>query len=66
MLAELQEAAQQGAKAKVNRLCVQLARNGGRRFSHVAAASPSLEESKKVVRAVSGGGRDVCNDSQRL
>ena len=50
MLRELQEAAQLGAKAKVHRLCVQLARNGrgvkGRRYTHVAAASPSLGESK--------------------
>ena len=50
MLAELQEAAQQGAKAKVHRLCVQLARNGrgvkGRRYTHVAAPSPSLEEAR--------------------
>ena len=56
MLAELQEAAQQGAKAKVNRLCVQLARNGGRRFSHVAAASPSLEESKRWLESSAGEG----------
>ena len=50
MLAELQEAVQQGAKAKVHRLCVQLARNGrgvkGRRHTHVAASSPSLEEAR--------------------
>ena len=56
MLAELQEAAQQGAKAKVNRLCVQLARHGGRRFSHVAAASPSLEESKRWLESSAGEG----------
>ena len=36
MHAELQEAAQHGAKAKVCRLCVQLARKG-RRYTHVAA-----------------------------
>ena len=57
MLRELQEAAQLGAKAEVHRLCVQLARNGrgvkGRRYTHVAAASPSLGESKKVA-GVSG------------
>ena len=39
MLRELQEAVQLGAKAKVHRLCVQLARNGrgvkGRRYTHV-------------------------------
>ena len=38
MLRELQEVAQLGAKAKVHRLCVQLARNGrgvkGRRYTH--------------------------------
>ena len=55
MLRELQEAAQLGAKAKVHRLCVQLARNGrgvkGRRYTHVAAASPSLDESKKWLES---------------
>ena len=55
MLRELQEAAQLGAKAKVHRLCVQLARNGrgvkGRRYTHVAAASPSLGESKKWLES---------------
>ena len=61
MLAELQEAAQQGAKAKVHRLCVKLARNGrgvkGRRYTHVAASSPSVEEARKwlVSPAVEGG-----------
>ena len=61
MLAELQEAAQQGAKAKVHRLCVQLARNGrevkGRRYTHVAASSPSLEEARNWLEspAVEGG-----------
>ena len=61
MLAELQEAAQQGAKAKVHRLCVQLARNGrgvkGRRYTHVAASSPSLEEARSWLEslAVEGG-----------
>ena len=55
MLRELQEAAQQGAKAKVHRLYVQLARNGrgvkGRLYTHVAAASPSLDESKKWLES---------------
>ena len=50
MLAELQEATQQGAKANVHRLCLQLARRGrgveGRRYTRVAAASPSLEEAR--------------------
>ena len=61
LLAELQEAAQQGAKAKVHRLCVQLARNGrgvkGRRYTHVAAASPSLEVARNWLEspAVVGG-----------
>ena len=55
MLRELQEAAQLGAKAKIHRLCVQLARNGrgvkGRLYTHVAAASPSLGESKKWLES---------------
>ena len=61
MLAELQEAAQHGAKAKVHRLFVQLARHGrgvkGRRHTHVAAASPSLEEARNWLEspAVVGG-----------
>ena len=61
MLAELQEAAQQGAEAEVQRLCVLLARNGrgvkGRRYTHVAAASPSLEEARNWLEspAVEGG-----------
>ena len=54
MLAELQEAAQQGAKAKVHRLCVQLARNGR---GHVAAAYQSLLEARNWLElpAVEGG-----------
>ena len=55
-LAELQEAAQQGAKAKVHRLCVQLARNGrgvkGRRYTHMAAASHSLEEARNWLESL--------------
>ena len=54
-LAELQEAAQQGEKAKVHRLCVQLARNGrevkGKRYTHVAASSPSLEEARSWLES---------------
>ena len=60
MLAELQEAAQQGAKAKVHRLCAQLARNGrgvkGRRYTHVAASSPSLDEARRWLEFACGGG----------
>ena len=52
---ELQEAAQQGVKAKVHRLCVQLVRNGrgvkGRRYTHVAAVSPSLEEARRWLES---------------
>ena len=64
MLRELQEAAQLGAKAKVHRLCVQLARNGrgvkGRRYTHVAAASPSIGESKKWLESpAEEGGRSA-------
>ena len=61
MLAVLQEAAKQGAKAKVHRLCVQLARNGrggkGRRYNHVTASSPSLDEARNWLEspAVEGG-----------
>ena len=55
MLRELKEAAQQGAKAKVDRLCVHLARNRrgvkGRRKTHVASASPSLDESRKWLES---------------
>ena len=55
MLRELKEAAQQGAKAKVDRLCVQLARNRrgvkGRRKTHVASASPSLDESRRWLES---------------
>ena len=55
MLAELQEVAQQVAKAKVHRLCVQLARNGrgvkGRRYTHVAGSSPSLEEARSWLES---------------
>ena len=55
MLAELQEAAQQGAKAKVHRLCVQLPRKGrgvkGRRYTHVAVASPPLEDARNWLES---------------
>ena len=45
----------QGAKAKVHRLGVQLARNGrgvhGRRYTHVAASSPSLDEARRWLES---------------
>ena len=66
MLAELQEAAQQGAKAKVNRLCVQLARTERQTLFSRGSCISLVGRVKKVVRVISGGGRDVCNDSQRL
>ena len=56
MLAELQEAAQQGAKAKIHRL----ARNGrgvqGRRYTHVAASSPSLEGARSGLESPAAEG----------
>ena len=57
MLAELQEAAQQGAKAMVHKFCVQLARNG----SFISFAG----RTEKVVGVTRGGGRDVCEDPHR-
>ena len=52
----LQNFRRQGAKAKVHRVCVQLAMKG-RRYTHVAASSPSLEEARSWLEspAVEGG-----------
>ena len=64
MLAELQEAAQQGAKANVHRLCVQLARNGrGVKLHSHSSFIPFDGRGEKLVGVTAGGEWDVCENS---